>query len=136
MTAIDLLKEKNLKVTPQRISILNYLLSTKEHPSAETIYQNILTKHPNISLATIYKTLDNFKKHGLVTEFNVGENCFRYDANTEEHLHFACTDCGCVIDVDLPDEYLKFDKYIENSYDLKVSAKKIFLHGLCKNCFS
>ena len=69
----QILREKGLKVTPQRIAVYNMLCNTKEHPDAETIYKTLEPTNPTMSLATVYKTLDFFKQLGLVQELNVGE---------------------------------------------------------------
>ena len=60
----QILREKGLKVTPQRIAVYNMLCNTKEHPDAETIYKTLEPTNPTMSLATVYKTLDFFKQLG------------------------------------------------------------------------
>ena len=74
-------KEKKLKLTPQRLAVYQYLKSTSEHPSAETIYKSLQPNYPTMSLATVYKTLKTLVEIGLVQELNVGEGNFRYDGN-------------------------------------------------------
>ena len=76
------LKQNHLKVTPQRLSIYSYLTNTTAHPSVETIYNDLKEEHPSLSLATVYKTVASLRDAHLVTEFNVGEDSHRYDANT------------------------------------------------------
>ena len=75
-------KEKKLKLTPQRLAVYKYLMSTKEHPSAEAIYKAIQTEYPTMSLATVYKALKTLAEVGLIQEINVGEGNFRYDGTT------------------------------------------------------
>ena len=58
----QLLREKGLKVTPQRIAVYNMLLGTTAHPNAEMIYKTLEPTNPTMSLATVYKTLDFFKQ--------------------------------------------------------------------------
>ena len=79
----EILKEKGLKVTPQRIAIYNMLKNTKEHPSAEGIYKALEQDNPTMSLATVYKTLDSFESVQLVQQLNVGEGYARYDAEID-----------------------------------------------------
>ena len=81
----QLLREKGLKVTPQRIAVYNMLLGTTAHPNAEMIYKTLELTNPTMSLATVYKTLDFFKQLGLVQELNVGESSSRYDAVVRCH---------------------------------------------------
>ena len=86
----QLLREKGLKVTPQRIAVYNMLLGTTAHPNAEMIYKTLEPTNPTMSLATVYKTLDFFKQLGLVQELNVGESSSRYDAVVRCHPHTVC----------------------------------------------
>ena len=90
----QVLREKGLKVTPQRIAVYNMLLHSTEHPNAETIYRTLEATNPTMSLATVYKTLDFFKHLRLVQELNVGEGSARYDAQVHCHPHTVCTVCG------------------------------------------
>ena len=75
-----LLRERGFKVTPQRLAVYNALAHTTEHPSAETLYQELLPDYPTMSLATVYKSLNILCAVGIVQELNVGEDSFRYDA--------------------------------------------------------
>jgi len=74
-------RELRIKVTPQRIAIYKELSSTGEHPSAEIIYKKIKKYYPNISLTTIYRTLETFEKLGIISVANILHDAARYDAN-------------------------------------------------------
>ncbi|NLM13748.1 MAG: transcriptional repressor [Epulopiscium sp.] len=127
------LKEKNLKVTPQRLAIYQMLSNTEEHPSAETIYKALETTHPTMSLATVYKTLDALKKVHLIQELNVGEDCFRYDANTKSHPHIVCISCHEVYDmesIDLGD----IRSNIEKETNFQLVDEKLYFYGICPKC--
>lgn len=127
------LKEKNLKVTPQRLAIFQMLSNTVEHPSAETIYKALETTHPTMSLATVYKTLDALKKASLIQELNVGEDCFRYDARTHSHPHLICVSCCKVVDMD--SIYLNdIRERVEKNSDFYILDEKIYFYGVCPNC--
>jgi Fur family peroxide stress response transcriptional regulator len=129
----DTFKEKRLKLTPQRIAVYKYLKSTKEHPSAETIYKTLQPEFPTMSLATVYKALRTFVEVGLVQELNVGECNFRYDSNTSPHPHIHCIDCGKVEDIndvffsDLNDRIRSFTEY-------DVLYNQVYFYGICKTC--
>ena len=93
------LREDGFRITPQRIAIVDYLLKTEEHPSAEHIHKTIQKKYPMVSLSTVYKTLDLLKEKKLVNEIEVeGES--RFDAHTDEHINLVCMNCGKIEDVD------------------------------------
>jgi Fur family transcriptional regulator, peroxide stress response regulator len=126
-------KEKNLKLTPQRIAVYKYLMSTKEHPSAEVIYKALQSLYPTMSLATVYKALKTLVDVDLVQELNVGEGNFRYDGNSKPHSHIQCLNCGKVDDIEgivftrLNDEVSEFTDY-------EVKTNQVYFYGLCKNC--
>ena len=92
------LREEGFRITPQRIAIVDYLLKTADHPSAEHIHKVIQKGYPMISLSTIYKTLDLLKKRKLVNEIEV-EGEARFDAHTDEHINLVCMNCGKIEDV-------------------------------------
>ena len=92
-------KDLGLKVTPQRTAIYKELAKTDQHPSTEMIYNNIKDYFPNISLTTVYRTLETFEKHGLISVVNQLYNAARYDANLTPHHHIVCVECKKIEDV-------------------------------------
>lgn len=131
-TAI-VLREKGLKVTPQRIAIYTMLMGTKAHPSAETIYKALEPTNPTISLATVYKTLDCFENAQLVQELNVGEGCSRYDAEVKSHPHMVCTCCGEVYDLQI-EGLNNIREQVREHTDFKIEREQLFFYGKCLNC--
>ena len=129
----QILREKGLKVTPQRIAVYNMLRSTTEHPNAEMIYKTLEPTNPTMSLATVYKTLDFFKQLGLVQELNVGEGRSRYDAVVDWHPHTVCTCCGKVGDLHM--EALKnVSQKLAPELDFEVEMEQLILYGKCSEC--
>lgn len=126
-------KKLGIKVTPQRIAIYKELAETDEHPSTEIIYKKILRYYPNISLTTVYRTLETFEKLGLVSVVNVLYNAARYDANLEPHHHLVCVVCKKVEDfyddslanLNIPDKAL---------LEYKLLGYTIQINGICSNC--
>jgi Fur family transcriptional regulator, peroxide stress response regulator len=84
--------EKGLKVTPQRIAILNAILQLNNHPAAENIIDFIRKNYPNISTATVYKVLDALYEKGLINKVKTDHDVMRYDAVLEKHHHIYCSD--------------------------------------------
>ena len=114
--------EHNLKPTPQRLTIAEYLLNTTSHPTAEEIYQAVAKKLPMpISLATVYNSLDILVKVGIIKEVFTEPNKVRYDKNITNHHHFVNTQTGEIIDVE-PYELLS-EQLVEN-YLLKNPKQK------------
>ncbi len=129
----QLLREKGLKVTPQRIAVYNMLLGTTEHPNAEMIYKTLEPTNPTMSLATVYKTLDFFKQLGLVQELNVGEPSSRYDAVVRCHPHTVCRICGRVDDLHM-DALTEVTKKLAPELDFEVECEQLILYGVCGAC--
>lgn len=126
-------RDKKLKLTPQRLAVYKYLMSTKEHPSAESIYKAIQPEYPTMSLATVYKALKTLVEVNLVQELNVGEGNFRYDGKAFSHPHIQCITCLKVDDL----EGLCFDNLnteIKDNTSFKVLSNKVYFYGICENC--
>ena len=96
---IALLRDDGFKITPQRTAIVDYLLRTEDHPSAELIHKVVRRKYPMVSLSTVYKTLELLREKKLVNEIEV-EGEARFDAHTDEHINLVCVSCGKIEDVD------------------------------------
>ncbi len=92
------MKDKGLKVTPQRIAVLEALQASKGHPSAEMIYENVREKNPNIAVATIYKILQTFEKNDIIRRINTGSDIIRYDADMHHHHHLYSSESEKVAD--------------------------------------
>ena len=130
---VSKIKQAGLKVTPQRLAIYDYLVNTDCHPSADTIYKNLEETTPGMSLATVYKTLEAFKKNNLVIELNAGDGFARYDAITENHSHLVCTNCGRVYDLFLP-ETMNIREQISNLTNFKLNDERLIFYGVCPSC--
>lgn len=89
---IGKLNVKGLKVTPQRIVILEAITRLNNHPSADQIIEYIRRNHPNISVATVYKVLEVLTMNGLVNKVKTEKDIMRYDAIMESHHHIYCSD--------------------------------------------
>lgn len=101
MSAIEIrhkLVGKGLKVTPQRIAILEAITELHSHPTAENIIEYIRKTHPNIATATVYKVLDALTGNGLIKKVKTDRDIMRYDAITENHHHLYCTETDRIED--------------------------------------
>ena len=86
------LNDKGLKITPQRIVILEAILNLNNHPTADQIIEYIRRNHPNISVATVYKVLEVLTMNDLVNKVKTEKDIMRYDAIMESHHHIYCSD--------------------------------------------
>jgi len=86
------LKEKGLKVTPQRLAIYEAVAMLKNHPTAEHVIDYIKKNHPNISVGTVYKVLDSLVENNLITKVKTEKDVMRYDAFLSKHHHLYCAE--------------------------------------------
>jgi Fur family peroxide stress response transcriptional regulator len=89
---------KKLKVTPQRLAILEAIIKLNNHPSAENIIDFIRINHPNISTATVYKVLDTLVENQLIKRVKTEKDIMRYDAVTDNHHHLYCSESDRIED--------------------------------------
>ncbi len=122
------------RMTPQRAKILEYLKSTKSHPSAEMVYDAIKDEMPGMSLATVYRNLQHLANEGQILRFCVGKES-RYDGDNKDHAHFVCKECDAVVDVEFDAEIGKrvFDEYNKKK-DLSIESVQLFFFGYCGEC--
>lgn len=131
--SINKLKGTGVRITPQRKAVLEYLIETEEHPTADDIFKALSHEHKNMSVATVYNNLKLFKDTGLVTELTYGDSSSRFDFRTNPHYHIICTECGTITDFEYP--------ALEEVEDLaglltgyEVNGHRLELYGRCPNC--
>lgn len=116
---IEKLKEKGLKVTPQRLAIFEAVMTLNNHPTAENVSEYIKINHPNISVGTVYKVLDSFVENNLLKKVKTEKDIMRYDAVLSHHHHLYCAETDKIEDYEddklnqLISEYFEKNK-IEN----------------------
>lgn len=86
----DLLKSKGLKVTPQRLAVLDALLNLHNHPAADQVSEFVKNHNPDIATGTIYKILETFVSHGIISRVKTSGDIMRYDAIKVHHHHLYC----------------------------------------------
>jgi len=92
------LVEKGLKVTPQRLHILEAVYQLDNHPTADNIIEYVREIHPNIATGTVYKVLETLVENGLIRKVKTDRDIMRYDGVIENHHHLYCTDCDLIED--------------------------------------
>ncbi len=129
---IAMLRGHGLQVTYQRLAVYQALYFTKEHPSAEAIYQQVKKRFPMISLGTVYKTLERFHDVGLIQKVCPLTEVARYDAAMSPHVHTVCLECQSVQDVSEPMMEWKLPLLERNGF--KVTGRQVLLQGYCASC--
>ena len=128
------LRSKGIRITETRKGILQYMMLTKEHPSAEKIYQDLRPYYPNISLATVYNNLKVLVDEGFVEELKITNDQTTYfDFMGHHHLNIVCESCGRIAnfeDGDIPD--LRREAQEQTGY--QVTKTQVLIYGICPDC--
>ena len=132
-TILKKLKELGLKRTPQRLAIIDALIeNTLLHPGASLIYREARKKTKSLSLSTVYATLDELSRHGIIKmlEFDKMEN--RYEGNIAAHINLVCKGCGKIMDYKAP---LSIDpKEVVKKAHFWVVDTRLEYYGYCQKC--
>lgn len=128
----NLLREHNLKATPQRLAITD-ILYLNGHVSVELLYEKMLHQFNSISLATIYKNINLMLENSFVQEVKIPNAKSVYELTKETHSHLVCEECASIEDlsIDLKNILTK-NKNIAS--DFKINSVSVIFNGLCKKC--
>jgi len=124
------LKEKQIKITSQRLEILKYLDNNRTHPTVDEIYQELKQNNPALSKTTVYNSVDILKENDLIQSINISGSEHRYDYKHGMHHHFLCKKCGEIIDIDI--ECPNLNKMLECGN--RVDEVHGYFKGICKKC--
>lgn len=119
----------------KRTAILSYLRQSRQHPSAETIYTDLKAEIPDLSMGTVYRNLTLFKQQGLATSVATVKGVERFDANTDPHVHFICSDCDAVIDLHQLQTPQGLCNEAEACIGCKVGTCQLSFTGVCRTCY-
>lgn len=119
--------------TAQRNKVLEVLKSTTSHPTASWVYDRVRNEIPNVSLGTVYRNLNVLVMQGDAQKISCGEAEDRYDANTQPHIHYYCTNCGCVSDINDMRAFEQLSALVSD-IDADVNTYSLICYGKCKHC--
>src|SRR6195256_6992213 len=121
------------KLTRQREAVLRVIRAREDHPTANEIFQAARLRLPTISYATVYNSLRYLKEAGLVHEIKFGDSASRYDRETDRHDHAMCSQCGKLVDFDLP-QAAELMKAAARRSKFKPESVHLTLKGICPDC--
>ncbi|NIR50782.1 transcriptional repressor [candidate division KSB1 bacterium] len=124
---------KKYRNSKQRTKILEILKSTKDHPTAVRIYEQLRTEFPALSLGNVYRNLNILVEQGQISELRFGSTFDRYDGDIRPHYHFICEGCGSIEDLDIEHEDV-LNKKVEENTNYKVNHHRLEFYGQCENC--
>ena len=129
---IEAFRKNGFRATPQRIAIAQVVLNSKEHPTAEQVFELVKRTHPSISLSTVYNTLHTMRDMNMLQELAFGNN-HRYDPNTGIHVNLVCQNCGEIIDI----EGKTIEKEVEEITKRRrfsIIGHRFDIYGICRKC--
>lgn len=126
----NLLRAHDIKPSHHRLMVYQYLVNNKNHPTVDTIYQELVEEIPTLSKTTIYNTLDLFVEKNIVLLLTIEENETRYDADTSLHAHFKCRKCREVYDIWGSLDEINLSR-LENYV---IEESHLYFKGLCPKC--
>lgn len=133
---INILREKGVKITLQRRFVIESVLNDRTHPCAEDVYFKVKKKLPEISLATVYQTLDLLEREGLLLKISFPDGKSHFDPFIKPHFHFYCENCGKIEDRNVMNENPLKDIIKREKTDFEVKNYTIMVYGFCKKCKS
>ena len=127
------LREKGLKVTAQRLAIIDVLIEQRNfHPGAYLVYKKAKKKKKSLSLSTTYATLNELCRHGIIKTLQFDKMEDRYEGNLEEHINLICERCGKILDYRVP---IAVDKRkVAKKTGFSVTDTRLEYYGLCREC--
>ncbi len=130
---LDMLRQRGMRLTPQREAIIRLLAADCSHPSAEDVFSRLAPENPWLSKATVYNTLNSLLGAGIIQDVDLGVER-RFDGRTTEpHGHLTCRACGRVEDFDLPPD-LRTLLLNRNDSGFAMERIQVKLVGLCRAC--
>lgn len=125
---ISILREKDLRITPQRIAVLEYIYGESDHPDALDVWENVSALYPNFSKTTVYNALKSLVECGLLITVTIDGESVHYDADMKPHGHFICRECSKIYD------FCVNDVSYDGLDDFVIDKKAIYYSGICKRC--
>jgi Fur family peroxide stress response transcriptional regulator len=128
------LRAAGRRLTSQRRLILHVLGESNRHLDADALYDRVKARDPDVSLATVYRTLAMLREMGLVEEHLLGEDHGHYEAvRKEPHYHFTCLRCGEVIEFDTP-LVAQIEHELSRQEGVRVASTHLHVSGYCAQC--
>jgi len=127
----SILREYNLKATPQRLVIIESI-DKKGHINIDTLYAEVKSKFSSISLATIYKNINSMIQNMLLLEVKIPNQKSVYEIVKEQHSHLVCNYCSEVIDIKVDTN--RIVESVSSDYNFAIEQSDLVFSGRCQNC--
>ena len=122
-----------MRMTNQREIILEELQKSKEHLSADELYERIKKRMPRISLATVYRNLEMLSKAGIISKLEISGRLKRFDYDTKQHNHIHCVSCNRIDNIDIKMKNIQYSS-LSNVDGYTITGCRLEISGLCPDC--
>ena len=131
---LDELRGRGVRLTPQRLLILNAVSQGGGHMGVDEVFQKARETYPYMDIATVYRTLHLLKRMGVVTEVAIGDRLhFEITDPEARHNHMVCRICGGAFDL-APDYLDEFRKTLTSEFNFEPDLDNFTVTGVCSNC--
>jgi len=126
-----------MRLTRQRLAIYRELRSRFDHPDVDHLYRAVKPRLPQISLFTVYRTMNALESADMVLRVATWKGHARYDGNVEEHSHFLCEQCGRLDDVEMKEGCKEMRDHARLCKESgEVHRVDVMMSGVCKDCIA
>jgi Fur family ferric uptake transcriptional regulator len=133
MSCLKVIKDKGLRLTPQRRLIIDILHNTHTHLTGEDIIKYVQTRMPGVNKSTVYRTLDMLEQAGCVFKSESGDHFIYHHAEEGHHHHLKCSRCGKIVECD-ENIFQPVESALLRNYSFHVDFKHVVMNGLCGTC--
>jgi Fur family ferric uptake transcriptional regulator len=129
----DYLSSAERKLTRQRKLILDVFIAANAHLTIEELYNKTKQKHPNIGMATVYRTVKILCQCGLASGYKHSDGAVRYELEIEYHNHLMCIKCGRLVE-DTDPEIEALQNKLAQKNNFKILHTRVEAYGICQEC--
>jgi Fur family ferric uptake transcriptional regulator len=133
MSCLETLKEKGLKLTPQRRLIVDIIHNAQSHLTAEDIIASVKKKMPGVNKSTIYRTLELLEQTGCVLKSESADHFIYHHTEEGHHHHLVCSRCGQTNECS-ENLFFPVEKTLAEKYSFQTDFKHMVINGLCDTC--
>ncbi len=129
--------ETGRPMTLQRLAVMESLLSRNDHPTADEVHSSVIVEKPNLSRATVYRSLETLVDLGCIAKVDHRGVAVRFDARTDRHHHLICDRCGAIEDLDLADSVaatMPSADSVRARSNFQMRDYSVTIHGTCAGC--